>query len=299
VTATPIDDDLHVRFERVSMAYGQRPVFDDLSCGFPRGKISVILGGSGSGKSTILRLIGGLIRPRKGDIYVAGENIVGYAERQMQTVRAKLGMMFQGGALLDSYTVAENLALPLREHSRLTGTQVQREVHQRLEAVGLTDVEGLLPNELSGGMVRRVALARAVIRNPAILMCDEPFSGLDPASVKRIEALMLERNRAQGTTILMVSHHIPSTMRMADHVLLLLRKDKAVEGAPAQLRRSADPEVVDFLNEDVSSALAPPASPPSWGVSPPSPSGSPGRCSPRRCAGAASSRSCTSRACSR
>jgi phospholipid/cholesterol/gamma-HCH transport system ATP-binding protein len=174
----------------------------------------------------------------------------------MLQVRAKLGMMFQGGALLDSYTVAENLALPLREHSRLTRGEIHREVTARLTAVGLTDVEDLLPNALSGGMVRRVALARAVIRNPTILMCDEPFSGLDPASVKRIEALLRQRVAEQGITILMVSHHIPSTMRMADHVLLLLRKDKAIEGSPAQLRDSADAEVVDFLNED---APSPPA----------------------------------------
>ena len=253
MTYPAVDSKLHVQLENVRMVYGQRVVFEGLSCAFPRGKVSVILGGSGSGKSTILRLTGGLIRPRSGAIYIDGENIVGYSERQMLAVREKLGMMFQGGALLDSYTVAENLALPLREHSHMTGAQIEEEVTARLTSVGLTDVQDLLPNELSGGMVRRVALARAVIRNPTILMCDEPFSGLDPSSVKRIEALLLHRVAEQGITVIMVSHHIPSTMRMADHVLLLLHRGKAVEGSPDRLRNSDDPEVVDFLNEDAPS----------------------------------------------
>ncbi len=232
------------------MAFGARKVFDSLSCGFPSGRISVILGGSGSGKSTILRLIGGLIRPNAGKIIVDGEDITTLSERGLYQVRQKLGMMFQGGALLDSYTVFDNLALPLRERrkQRLSENAIAAEVHSTLQAVGVQDVDALLPGQLSGGMLRRVALARAILRRPLILMCDEPFSGLDPVSIKRIESLLVRINREFGITLIVVSHHIPSTMRMADHVLLLL-KDRAVEGSPADLRQSKDPDVLDFLDE--------------------------------------------------
>jgi phospholipid/cholesterol/gamma-HCH transport system ATP-binding protein len=230
------------------MAFGSRVVFDSLSCGFPRRKISVILGGSGSGKSTILRLIGGLVQPRSGVILVEGQDIVGLAERRMYEVRRKLGMMFQGGALLDSLTVFDNLAFPLREHTRLTEAEIAAEVHDCLDAVGMSNVGDLLPGQLSGGMLKRAALARAIIRKPSILLCDEPFSGLDPASTKRIERLLVRMNRA-GVTMLVVSHHIPSTMRMADRVLLLLPQG-AVEGRPQELRTHSDPRVTAFLNEE-------------------------------------------------
>ncbi|MGN6371340.1 MAG: ABC transporter ATP-binding protein [Phycisphaerae bacterium] len=240
----------HVSLIDVRMAFGSRKVFDDLSCAFPTGRISVILGGSGSGKSTILRLIGGLIRPQAGQIIIDGEDITSLSERRLYQVREKLGMMFQGGALLDSYTVFENLALPLRERKfrPLSDSQIAAEVHATLQAVGVQDADDLLPGQLSGGMLRRVALARAILRRPLILMCDEPFSGLDPVSIKRIESLLVRINRDFGITLLIVSHHIPSTMRMADHVLLLL-KDRAVEGPPSELRQSKDPEVIDFLDE--------------------------------------------------
>jgi len=231
------------------MAFGSRVVFDSLSCGFPRGKISVILGGSGSGKSTILRLVGGLVQPRSGVILVEGQDIVGLAERRMYEVRRMLGMMFQGGALLDSLTVFDNLAFPLREHTRLTETEIAAEVQNRLDAVGMSNVGDLLPGQLSGGMLKRAALARAIIRKPSILLCDEPFSGLDPASTKRIERLLVRMNRDSSVTMLVVSHHIPSTMRMADRVLLLLPQG-AVEGQPQELRAHADPRVTAFMNED-------------------------------------------------
>jgi phospholipid/cholesterol/gamma-HCH transport system ATP-binding protein len=231
------------------MAFGRRVVFEALTCGFPRGKISVILGGSGSGKSTILRLIGGLVRPRSGAIIVDGQDVVGLSERRLYEVRRKLGMMFQGGALLDSLTVADNLAFPLREHTRLAEAEIAAQVQSRLDAVGMSNVGDLLPGQLSGGMLKRAALARAIIRKPSILLCDEPFSGLDPASTKRIEHLLVGMNHDSGVTMLVVSHHIASTMRMADRVLLLLPHG-AVEGRPQDLRAHADPRVTAFLNED-------------------------------------------------
>jgi len=244
-----VDDEAHVRLRHVRMAYGGRRVFDDLSSAFVRGRVSVVLGGSGSGKSTMLRLIGGLVRPAAGEILVDGEDVTHMSERALGRVRRKLGMMFQAGALLDSLTVFDNLAFPLREHRALDETAIAEAVQRRLQDVGLERVEGLLPRQLSGGMTKRVALARALMMDPVVLLCDEPFSGLDPISQRRVEDLLLRVNRAQEITMIIVSHHIPSTVRMADHVVLLL-PDRAVEGAPAELLESSDALVRAFMREE-------------------------------------------------
>lgn len=243
---TPAAND-HIRLHDVGMSYGKRPVFTGFCCRFPRGKISVILGGSGSGKSTILRLIGGLLRPQRGQVIVDGDNVAAMSEHDLTTVRRKLGMLFQGGAMLDSYTVFANLALPLRETTLMGPGEIADAVHGALRSVGVEDADDLLPGQLSGGMLRRVALARAIIRKPVILLCDEPFSGLDPLSIKRIEKLLAEINRQFGITLVVVSHDIPSTMRMADHLVLLL-ENRVCEGIPADMRRGSDPEVAEFLN---------------------------------------------------
>jgi len=242
-------DEAHVEFGGVRMAFGRRVVFRDLSCRFPRGRMSVILGGSGSGKSTLLRLIGGLVRPQAGRIVVDGDEITTRSEREMYAVRKKLGMMFQDGALLDSLTVFENVVFPLREHTAMSEREIAAAVHESLAAVGLANVDDLLPNQLSGGMVKRASLARAIIMKPVILLCDEPFSGLDPVSVKLIETLLVHVNRQLQGTMIIVSHHIASTMRIANHVVLLL-PDGPVEGSPAELRRTTDPRIAGFLDED-------------------------------------------------
>jgi phospholipid/cholesterol/gamma-HCH transport system ATP-binding protein len=240
----------HVAFENVDMEFDGRVVLRSLSCAFARGRISVILGGSGSGKSTLLRLIGGLIQPTGGRIEVAGHAVTGTSERDLFTVRSRLGMLFQGGALLDSLTVFDNLALPLRERGELSEHDIPARVHEQLAAVGLHDVDDLLPGQLSGGMLRRTALARAMILEPQILLCDEPFSGLDPISVKRVESLLAGINRRHGTTMIVVSHHIASTVRLADQVLLLL-PGRVVQGSPADLQASPDAEVAAFFDEDL------------------------------------------------
>jgi phospholipid/cholesterol/gamma-HCH transport system ATP-binding protein len=261
---TPAPTDAHVAFAGVHMAFGTRVVFRDLSCEFPRCKISVILGGSGSGKSTLLRLIGGLVRPQAGRILVDGEDVTRLSESGLFAMRKKLGMMFQGGALLDSLTVFDNLAFPLREHTKLGEAAIADEVHARLEAVGLTNVDGLLPGQLSGGMTKRAALARAIMMRPVILLCDEPFSGLDPISVKRIEALLARINREFEITVVLVSHHVASTVRVADQVVVLL-PDRTVCGSADELRQSTDPRVAAFFNEesddnvDIEAPVPPPA----------------------------------------
>ena len=240
----------HVSFDDVHMAFDGRVVHRGLSCAFARGRISVILGGSGSGKSTLLRLIGGLVRPTSGRIRVADTDITQLSETELFAVRSRLGMLFQGGALLDSLTVFDNLALPLRERRAGSAAEIAQRVREQLDSVGLDGVEGLLPGQLSGGMLRRAALARAMILRPEILLCDEPFSGLDPISLKRIESLLSGINRRLGTTLLIVSHHIASTVRLADQVLLLL-PGRIVVGPPAELEASADLDVAGFFDEDV------------------------------------------------
>jgi phospholipid/cholesterol/gamma-HCH transport system ATP-binding protein len=243
-----IPADNYISLDRVRMVYENRCVFESLTCGFPRGRISVILGGSGSGKSTILRLIGGLVRSQAGAVIVDGQDVSHLSLRGLNLLRRKLGMMFQGGALLDSYSVFDNVALPLREQRRQSEREIAGAVHDILNAVGVSDADGLLPGELSGGMLRRVALARAIIRKPQVLLCDEPFSGLDPISIRRMEALLVQINRQYGMTMIVVSHDIPSTMRMADHVLLLLEA-RVWEGSPTEMRRSDDAEAAEFFRD--------------------------------------------------
>jgi phospholipid/cholesterol/gamma-HCH transport system ATP-binding protein len=246
--------DPHVALRHVRRAFGRRVIFDDLSCDFPRGKITVIVGGSGSGKSTLLRLVGGLIRPDAGQVLIDGRDISQLSEAELKPVRFGLGMLFQNGALLDSLSVFSNVAFPLREHTKLNEEQVAEAVHASLRHVGLNDVDELLAPQLSGGMRKRVALARAIVRQPQVLLCDEPFSGLDPVTTVRIERLLQDLNRETGLTTIVVSHDPQSTQRMASHVVVLL-PGACVQGAPGELLHHADPHVRALLGESVAEEL--------------------------------------------
>jgi len=250
----PIDDAAHVALRSVRLSFGSRTVFRDLSCRMEAGRITVLMGGSGSGKSTVLRLVGGLLRPDAGSIHVAGREIVGAPEATIHEVRRHLGMLFQNGALLDSMTVFDNVSLPLREHTRLSREEIRRAVRKGLDEVGLEEVESLMPRQLSGGMLRRVALARAIVEQPEILLCDEPFSGLDPPNVERIEGLLTRLNRDLGLTVVVTSHHMASSLRMG-HRLVLLRDGAAVAGTPSELASSSDPEIVEFLGNEAATFL--------------------------------------------
>jgi phospholipid/cholesterol/gamma-HCH transport system ATP-binding protein len=237
----------HVDVVSVRLAFGDRRVFDGLSCRFSQARKSVILGASGCGKTTLLRLMAGLQRPDYGDIWIGEQEISRLPERQIRRVRKRLGMMFQGGALLDSMSVFDNVALPLREHTRMSEKEITDRVHAQFDAVGLRRVDALLPGQLSGGMKKRAALARAMVTDPEILLIDEPFSGLDPLAVRLIEALLVEVNQTKGLTMILTNHHIGSTMRMADEIVFLV-DGAAISGTVREIRESIDPRIRRFLS---------------------------------------------------
>ncbi len=250
-------DSAHIELKSIRLSLGRRQVFRDLNCRVPRAQISVLLGGSGTGKSTFLRLVAGLQRPDRGVISIGGEQTQDFDERALGRVRRQIGMLFQNGALLDSVSVFDNVALPLREHTQSPEPEIAAAVHRRLTAVGLEDVDDLLPRELSGGMLRRVALARAIIMDPEILLCDEPFSGLDPPNVARIEALLTRLNRELGLTLIVSSHHMASASRMGNQLVLLI-DGGAVCGSPSELAASSDPRIVAFFRADATDLGAAP-----------------------------------------
>lgn len=238
---------VHVELVGLRHSFGDRVVFDGLSCQFAKGEITCILGTSGVGKSTLLRAIATLQKPDAGEIWVGGEQITRMSESHAKRFRRRVGMMFQGGALLDSMTVFDNVALPLREHTDLSPRQIADRVHAQFNAVGLKVQDQLLPAQISGGMKKRLALARAMITEPDILLCDEPFSGLDPLAVRLIEALLVETKEGTGVTMILTNHHIGSTLRMADQVVFLVG-GRGVCGTVPEFRNSIDPRITTFLD---------------------------------------------------
>ena len=230
----------HVVVENVAKRFGSRQVLSDISFVAPRGKTTVILGGSGTGKTTLLRLIVALLKPSSGQIYIDGEDIVPMNEVQLNRVRRKFGMVFQYAALLDSLNVLDNVAFPLREHTKLKPKEIHDRVRDILGILGLEGTEKLFPAELSGGMRKRVGLARALMLEPEILVYDEPTSGLDPETSRVVDDLIEETRQRFGVTSLVISHDIASTFRIA-HQLLLLEKGRIVAmGTPEDLAAGPD-----------------------------------------------------------
>jgi phospholipid/cholesterol/gamma-HCH transport system ATP-binding protein len=249
VLAKPIE----IEARELSYVRGDRVIMEGLSCVFPRGRISVLAGPSGSGKTTLLRMIACLIQPDRGELRIdSGPDLASMDGAGVRRFRRRVGMLFQGGALLDAMSIFDNVALPLREHSELSEAQIRDEVHRVFEAVGLDAVDDLLPGQLSGGMVKRAGLARALIEKPDLLLCDEPFSGLDPPTVRRIEELLLDLNGRVGATMLVTSHHTESTRRIADHLVLLL--DGAAVSGPTQALMANDARVAEFFAEPTAHA---------------------------------------------
>jgi phospholipid/cholesterol/gamma-HCH transport system ATP-binding protein len=228
-------------------SFGGRVVLEDVSFSVARGQVCVVMGGSGSGKSTILRHLIGAHRPDAGEVYLDGEEITALPERELQRVRRKFGMLFQGGALLNSLTVGENVALPIRHHTDLPAETIAIMVKLKLELVGLRDAEHLKPSQISGGMQKRVSLARAIALDPKIVFYDEPSAGLDPIVTGVINTLMIDLTKKMGITSLVVTHDMKSAFHIADQMIMLHRGRIVASGTPEEIRLSDDLLVQQFI----------------------------------------------------
>ena len=236
-----------VELRHLTFGYGERVILDDVSLNVPRGKVTALMGASGGGKTTIMRLIGGQNRAQKGQMLFDGQDVTPMGQAQLYGVRRRMGMLFQFGALFADLSVYDNVAFPLREHTNLSDEMVNDIVLMKLNAVGLRGARDMMPQELSGGMARRVALARAIALDPELVMYDEPFSGLDPISLKTAARLIRQLNDSMGLTSVFVSHELKQTLEIADHVIILANGHVAAEGTVDDVRNSADPMVVQYL----------------------------------------------------
>jgi phospholipid/cholesterol/gamma-HCH transport system ATP-binding protein len=232
----------------LSFGYGERVVLNDISLTIPRGKVTALMGASGGGKTTMLRLIGGQVRAQQGELLFDGRDVGKLDQDGVYAIRRRMGMLFQFGALFADLNVFENVAFPLREHTDLPDGMIRDIVLMKLEAVGLRGAHDLMPSEISGGMNRRVALARAIALDPDLIMYDEPFSGLDPISLGTAARLVRQLNDTLGITSLVVSHEIPETFHMADQVIVLVNGRIAAQGTPEEVRQSSDPLVYQFVH---------------------------------------------------
>lgn len=240
-----------VQFDRVDFSYGSNPVLRNLSISFPRGKVVAIMGGSGSGKTTLLRLIGGQIRASSGCLRFDGEEIKSMSHARLYSARRRMGMLFQFGALFTDLSVYENVAFPIREHLQLPEPMVRDLVLMKLDAVGLRGAQALKPAELSGGMARRVALARAIALDPDLIMYDEPFTGLDPISMAVIANLIRRLNSALGATSIVVTHDVAESFKIVDHVCFLSHGEIVAQGTPEEMRSSTEPYVRQFVDGQI------------------------------------------------
>jgi phospholipid/cholesterol/gamma-HCH transport system ATP-binding protein len=237
-----------VEFKGVTFGYGARAILDDVSFTVPRGKVTALMGASGGGKTTVLRLTGGQLRAQRGEVLFDGQDVGRMAPDALYAARRRMGMLFQFGALFTDMSVFDNVAFPLREHTPLSEALIRDIVLMKLDAVGLRGARDLMPSEVSGGMARRVALARAIALDPDLVMYDEPFAGLDPISLGTSARLIRQLNDTLGLTSIIVSHDLEETFRIADHVIILANGGIAAQGRPGEVRESADPLVHQFVN---------------------------------------------------
>jgi phospholipid/cholesterol/gamma-HCH transport system ATP-binding protein len=244
-TAVPADSLVKIR--DLNFAYDNRPILNGINMDFPRGKVVAIMGGSGCGKTTLLRLIGGQLRPTAGSVEVNGQAVHRMGHDELYAMRRRMGMLFQFGALFTDISVYDNVAFQIREHTDLPEELVHDLVLMKLNAVGLRGAHKLMPNELSGGMARRVALARAIALDPMLMMYDEPFTGLDPLSLGVIGQLIRKLNDALGATSIMVTHDIQESMLIVDYIYFMSEGRVVAEGTPDELRATKDPFVHQFL----------------------------------------------------
>jgi phospholipid/cholesterol/gamma-HCH transport system ATP-binding protein len=245
---TTVLDNALIKVRGLTFLRGERAIFDNVNLEIPRGKITAIMGPSGCGKTTLLRIIGGQLRPNSGFVVVDGQEITAMSRAELMEMRTRMGMLFQSGALLTDLSVFENVAFPLREHTSLPEPMLRDLVLMKLEAVGLRGAQRLMPSELSGGMARRVALARAIALDPMMMMYDEPFTGQDPISMGVLVRLIKLMNDTLGLTSIVVSHDIHETLAIADYVYILSQGQIVGRGSPAELQHADNPWVRQFVN---------------------------------------------------
>jgi phospholipid/cholesterol/gamma-HCH transport system ATP-binding protein len=236
-----------IAIANVSFAYDRRPILTGINMVIPRGKVVAIMGVSGSGKTTLLRLIGGVVTPVSGEVRVAGQVVQGLDKHGVYELRRRMGMLFQFGALFTDLSVFDNVAFQMREHTDLPERMIRDLVMMKLHAVGLRGAHRLMPSELSGGMARRVALARAIALDPMLIMYDEPFTGLDPISLGVISNLIRRLNDALGATSIVVTHDVQEALELVDYVYYLSDGRIVAEGTPEEMRASTDPLVRQFV----------------------------------------------------
>ena len=236
-----------IEIVNVTKIFGEKRALNNISLTIPDGETLAIIGGSGSGKSTLLRLMIGLIKPTSGKILIDGEDISNFNEEQMTKIRLKMGMVFQYSALFDSMTVGENVAFGLVEHTNLPREKINRIVKEKLAQVGLPDVENLMPNELSGGMKKRISLARAIAYGPKIIFYDEPSSGLDPVTTNRIDELIIETQKALKVTSIVVTHDMVSACRIADRIAMVYNGDLIAVDTVENFKKIDDKRVKEFF----------------------------------------------------
>jgi phospholipid/cholesterol/gamma-HCH transport system ATP-binding protein len=237
-----------VELNRLTFGYSDRVILEDVSLSIPRGKVTALMGASGGGKTTILRLIGGQNRAQSGELLFDGADVTTMDQEALYAARRRMGMLFQFGALFADLSVFENVAFPLREHTNLPEALIRDIVLMKLNAVGLRGARDLMPSEISGGMARRIALARAIALDPELVMYDEPFSGLDPISLGTAARLIRSLNDTMGLTSVFVSHELEQTFAIADHVIILANGKVAVEGTPDEVRQTSDPLVYQYVH---------------------------------------------------
>jgi phospholipid/cholesterol/gamma-HCH transport system ATP-binding protein len=240
--------DYLVEIRNVTYAYGARPVLQDIDMAILRGKVVAIMGVSGSGKTTILRLIAGSIRPQRGEVRFDGQVVDSTDRAALFRLRRRMGMLFQFGALFTDLSVFENVAFQMREHTRLPESMVRDLVLMKLHAVGLRAAHAAMPGELSGGMARRVALARAIALDPMLMMYDEPFTGLDPIALGVIANLVRKLNTALGSTSIVVTHDVEEALAIVDYVYYLADGRILAQGTPDEMRANTDPRVYQFVH---------------------------------------------------
>ena len=237
-----------VELQDLTFGYGERVILRHIGFGIPRGKVTALMGVSGGGKTTVLRLIGGQVRAQQGRVLFDGQDVGAMRQTELYAARRRMGMLFQFGALFTDMSVFDNVAFPLREHTDLPEDMVRDIVLMKLDAVGLRGARDLRPSEISGGMSRRVALARAIALDPDLIMYDEPFAGLDPISLGTAARLIRRLNDSLGITSVIVSHDVTETFEIADHVVVLANGTVAAQGSPAELRASTDPLIHQFVH---------------------------------------------------